>query len=219
MAHFAQLCGNQRHGFELFQRDQTGTQAVIHIVIVVGDLVGQIGDLRFQRGAAIVQEALAQLAQLGGVLRRAMLEDAFARFEAQVQSVECGIALFQLVHDAQRLQVVLESAIRFHAGVQRILPGMAERGVAEIVRQRDRFGQIFVQAQAPRDGARDLRHFDAVGQAGAKQVAFVIDEYLGLVFEAAKRAGMDDAIAVALEFAAPLRRILGYLPAARVAAR
>ena len=28
--------------------------------------------------------------------------------------------------------------------------------------------------------------------------------------------GMDDAVAVALEFAAPLRRALGYLPSARI---
>jgi hypothetical protein len=52
--------------------------------------------------------------------------------------------------------------------------------------------------------ARDLGHFDAVRQAGAKQVAFVIDEDLRLVLEAPKRRGMHDAIAVALELAAHL---------------
>jgi hypothetical protein len=52
-----------------------------------------------------------------------------------------------------------------------------------------------------------------VRQAGAKQVAFVIDEDLGLVFEAAKGGGMDDAIAVALEFAARLgARLRNALP-------
>jgi hypothetical protein len=70
--------------------------------------------------------------------------------------------------------------------------------------------------QAARDGAGDLRDFDAVGKAGAEQVAFVIHEYLGLVFEAAKRAGMDDAVAVALEFAAGIRRCFSNFPPARV---
>jgi hypothetical protein len=45
----------------------------------------------------------------------------------------------------------------------------------------------------------------------------VIDEYLRLVFETTKCAGMYDAVAVALELASPLRRIFGYLTAARIA--
>ena len=56
---------------------------------------------------------------------------------------------------------------------------------------------------------RDLRHFDRVGDPRAEQVAFVIDEHLRLVGQPPERAGMDDAIAVALEFAAILRRRLG----------
>jgi hypothetical protein len=87
---------------------------------------------------------------------------------------------------------------------------MAERGVPEVVRQGNRFGEVFVQAQTPRDGTRDLCDFDAVGKAGAKQIAFMIHKHLGLVFEATKSTGMDDAIAVTLEFATALRRGLGY---------
>jgi len=41
-----------------------------------------------------------------------------------------------------------------------------------------------------------------VGQSCAVQVAFVIDENLGLVYEAPKRCGVNDAIAVTLVFAA-----------------
>ena len=41
-----------------------------------------------------------------------------------------------------------------------------------------------------------------MGEARAVQIAFVIDEHLRLVFQAAERVGMDDAVAVALEFAA-----------------
>jgi hypothetical protein len=86
-----------------------------------------------------------------------------------------------------------------HAGIQRLLPGVAEWRVAQIVRQRHRLDQVLVQSQAPRDRAADLRDFDAVGEAGAEQIALVIDEDLGLVFEAAECTGMDDAVAVALE--------------------
>ena len=135
-----------------------------------------------------------------------MLEYAFAGFESQIQAVERGIALLQHVDHAQRLQIVLEAAVRFHAGVQRILPGVAERRVAEVMRQRDGFDQVFVEPQVARDRAADLRNLEAVRKPRAKQVAFVIDEYLGLVFEPAERGGMNDAVAVALKFAAPARR-------------
>src|SRR5574340_1197359 len=93
---------------------------------------------------------------------------------------------------------------------------MTEWRMPEVMRQGDRLGEVFVQMQAARDGTGDLRDFDAVGQASAEQVALVVHEHLGLVFEAAERAGMDDAVAVALEFAAAVRRGLGNPAAARI---
>src|ERR1700722_12401847 len=86
---------------------------------------------------------------------------------------------------------------------------MAEGRMTQIVRQGDRFGQRFVQCQRARDGATDLRDLERVGHAGAEQVALVVDEYLGLVSQAAKGTGVNDTVAVALEFAAVLRRRLG----------
>ena len=64
-----------------------------------------------------------------------MLEDAFARFEHQVQTIERAVALLERIDYAQALQVVLEAAVLFHAFVERVLPGVAERRVAEVVRQ------------------------------------------------------------------------------------
>ena len=54
-----------------------------------------------------------------------------------------------------------------------------------------------------------------MSEARAKQITFVIDEYLRLVFEPAKRRGMDDAVSVALEFRADLGRRLGKAATAR----
>jgi hypothetical protein len=171
-------------------------------VVVVGDLVGQVGDLRLQRRLLLVEKALADVAELFGIAERAVLEDALARLEGEVEPVEFGVAFFQQIDHAQRLQVVLEAAVLAHAGVQRILPGVAEGRVAEVVRQRHRFHQVLVQVQHSRDGAADLRHFQAVGEPRAEQVALVVDEHLGLVFQPAERGGMDDAVAVALELGA-----------------
>ena len=52
------------------------------------------------------------------------------------------------------------------------------------------------------DGAGDLRDFEGVGEAVAEVVGVAAGEDLGLGFEAAEGAGVDDAVAVALEVVA-----------------
>ena len=76
---------------------------------------------------------------------------------------------------------------------------MAEGRVAQIVGQRQRLGQVLVEPQRAGDGARDLRHLEAVGQARAVVVALVEHEHLRLVGEAPEGGGVHDAVAVALE--------------------
>ncbi len=87
--------------------------------------------------------------------------------------------------------------------------------MAQVVRQRQGLGQVFVQAQGAGDGAGDLRDLDAVGQPGAVEIAFVVDEDLGLVLQFSKRGAVDDAVAVALPGGPGWR--LGFVvqPAAR----
>ena len=137
-----------------------------------------------------------------------MLEDALAHLEREVQPGKLGVSLLELVDHAQRLQVVLEAAVLAHAFVERVLPGVTEWRVAEVVREADRLGQRFVEAQRARDGARDLRDLDRVREPRAVKIALVIHEHLRLVDEAPERVRMDDAIAIALEFAAKSRRRL-----------
>ncbi len=94
---------------------------------------------------------------------------------------------------------MLEATVITHALVERVLTGVAEGRMAEIVGEGDRLGQVLVQTQGARDGACDLRHLDGVGEARAEHVAFVIDEDLGLVLESPEGRGMNDAIAIALK--------------------
>ena len=82
--------------------------------------------------------------------------------------------------------------------------------MAQIVRQGDGFGQVFVQTQGAGDGAGDLRHFQRMRQAGAEMVFFGIDKDLRFVFQAAEGFGMQDAVAVALKGGAD--RIGGFGP-------
>src|SRR5688500_10115306 len=138
-----------------------------------------------------------------------MFVDAFARFKAQIQAIKCAVMFFQHIHDAQGLKIVLESAVVFHAVIERFLSCMTEWRMPQIMRQSNGFNQVFVKAQIAGNRAADLRDFETVRQARAEQVSLVIDENLGLVFEPPESGGMNDAIPVALERSAPLRRFFG----------
>ena len=184
-------------------------------MIVIGDLVGEIRELRLETGLLPLEKAFADIAQFARFRNRAVLEDALAALEGEVQAGELRIALLEFIDRAQRLQVVLEAAVLAHALVERVLARMPEGRVAQVVRQRDGFGQCLVQIQRARHRAADLRHLDRMSHARAIQIAFVIDEHLGLVGQATKSVGMDDAIAVALEFPAVFRRRLRKAAPAR----
>ena len=89
--------------------------------------------------------------------------------------------------------------------------------MAEVVRQGDGFGQVFVEAEAARDGAADLGDFQGMREAGAVMVVGLGDEDLRLVHQPAKRGGVDDAIAVALVEGAKRMGRFGMTPAAALA--
>ena len=183
-------------------------------MIVVRDGIGEVRELRLESRLRAIEESFAHVAEQPRVLRGAVLEHAFAAFEREIEPGELGVALFELIDDAQRLQVVLEAAVFAHAFVERVLAGVSERRVPEVVREADRLGERLVDVERARDGAPDLRDFERMRDARAVQIAFVIHEDLGLVDEAAKRIRMDDAVAIALKLGAKTRWRLGKTPAA-----
>ena len=105
-----------------------------------------------------------------------------------------------------------------HQPVQHGLALVAEGGMAEIMGQRDGLGQVVVEFERGGDVAGDGGDFDGVGQPGAQVVAGAVEKDLGLVFQTAKRAGVDHAVAVALVFGAPERAGLRVGASAGVAA-
>ncbi len=72
--------------------------------------------------------------------------------------------------------------------IERFLARMAERRVTQIVGQRHRFRQVFIGLKRPRQAARQLRHFQRMGQPGAVIIAFMLHKDLGLVLETAEGA-------------------------------
>ena len=121
------------------------------------------------------------------------------------------------VDDAQRVLVVAEAAAEAlaPAAVEHVLADVAERRVPEVVPEPDRLGEVLVEPQRARDGARDLRGLQRVGEPRAVVVALRRDEDLRLVLEPAERLAVHDPVAVALERRA--QRAVAP-PAARAAA-
>ena len=102
--------------------------------------------------------------------------------------------------DAQRVEIVVEAvAVLAHGGVERFFAGVAERRMADVVDQRQRFGEIDVEAERSGNGAGDLRDFEGVGEAVAEMIGIARGEDLRFGFEAAESARMDDAVAVTRE--------------------
>ena len=111
-----------------------------------------------------------------------------------------GVALLEVLDDAQRVEVVVEAeAVALEALVQGALAGVAEGRMADVVDQCQRLGEVFVEAERAGAGAGDLRDLDGVGQAAAEVVGGAAGEDLGLAREAAEGARLHDAFAVALE--------------------
>ena len=212
-----------RHLGKLGEGEEARAIAVVDVVIVVGNVVGESGGLCLDRWIGVKLEVLlGAIAEdrLGNWLRilpaeqrTVMLDQSFERLEGQVEAVEARIFPFELGHHAQRLGVVIEAALPGHRGIERALAGMAEGRVAEIVGERQRLGQILIDMKRAGDGAGDLRHFEAVGQPRAVMVAFVIDEDLRLVIQAAEGGRVQDAVAVAPVRRARRARWLGVQPA------
>src|SRR5260363_195108 len=129
-----------------------------------------------------------------------MFQNTFARFKAKIESVKTAVPLFEFIDHHQTLQIVFKAAVFAHACVERVLPGMAERRMTEIVRDR----------------TRNLRHFQAMREPGPEQIAFMIDKNLRFVFQPSERSAMNNPVTVTLEFGARPRGWLRPLPAARL---
>ena len=126
------------------------------------------------------------------------------------------IALFELLDDVQRVKIVIETiAVFAHAQIELLFAGVAEGRMADVVDQRQRFGEIGIEFQSAGDGAGNLRDFEGVGEAIAEMIGIARGENLRLGFQAAKRAGVNYAIAVAGVVVAVRMLRLGVAAAAR----
>ena len=163
---------------ELLGRDEVEVKAVVEVVAVVGDLVGEIGDLRFER-----RHGVALAAWLRRIVKARMLLQAFEHFKGKIQPREPRVNLLDRLHDAQALAVVIEAAVPLHQRIEQLLAAVAHGRVPEVVRERDGLGQVFIQPEGAGDRAADRGDLHGVGEPGAQMVAGAIQKDLRLVLE------------------------------------
>src|SRR5271169_3342493 len=154
---------------------------------------------------------------LGGDVVVRVLDDALAHLEGQVEAAEFGVAQFEVLDDAERLQIVVEELTMLaHQRIQRALTRVSKRRMPDVMHQRQGLDEIDDQVKRGGDGAGDLCDLHGVGEAGAKVVGVSAGENLRLVLKSTESAGVNDAVTVALEGIAVRMGRLGIAPPARV---
>ncbi len=191
---------------DLCEGEDAGAEAVVEVGGEVGDFVGEIDELRFER-RELAEEVVGELGMgAGGIVAR-VLDDAFADGEGEVEAAEGGRALFEPGDDAQGVEIVIEAeAVSVEGAVEGLFSGVAEGRMADVVGKGEGFGQLGIEAEGMGQGAGDLCDFEGVGEAAAEMIAGGIvgqaGEDLGFASEAAEGAGMEDAGGVSGEWRA-----------------
>jgi len=127
-----------------------------------------------------------------------VLDQTLQRFPSQVEPVETGVAVFQPGHQPKGMRIVIEAANVARGIIESFLACMAEGGMSQIVRKAEGLGEVFVDGQQTRNGPRNLRHFQRMGETRPVIIPLILDEDLGLVLQASKSGGMNDPIPVPL---------------------
>ena len=185
---------------ELDFGEETRLNAVIKVMAVIGDFIGEVGDLSLKAGIGKVELAVGRRRVAGGV----MFGEAFADFPSKIEAGEVRVFVFEELDDAEALTVVFEAAGLGHELVEGLLAFVAEGGVAEVVGKGDGFGKVFVEVEGLGEVSGNGGDFDGMGKACAKEAAGAVKEDLGFVAELAKRARVDDSVAVSLIAGSPV---------------
>ena len=165
--------------------DDPRPQRVVDVVVDVRDPVRDAYDLTFS-GTWIFLSC--------------MVTYPISDLERKVQSVAL---VLEMVYDAQGVFVVAEGASVGREGAgEGFFSCVTEGGVAEIVAERDRLREVFVEAESAGYGTGYLHHLKGVREACPEVVAVGGDEDLGLVHEPAEGLGVDNSVPVALEVVA-----------------
>jgi hypothetical protein len=176
--------------------DDSGTQRVVNIVIDIRYSVGKPHDLPFESfrllPCRVVEYPVAYL----------------------VCQVEPSAVVLYAIDDPQALLIMPESV--FRNIIERALSRVSKRRMSEVVTERYRFGQIFVEPQSFGNSACYLRYFESMRKTRPIMVALRRQKDLGLILKASERFTMDNTVSVARKFSPYRTRLLKGSPSARI---
>jgi hypothetical protein len=86
-----------------------------------------------------------------------------------------------------------------HHLVQRILAGMAEWGMSQIMSKRHGFDKVFIQTKSAGYCAGDTAYLKSMRQTGAVMIAFGAEKYLSFFHQPAKCLRVGHAVYIALK--------------------
>ena len=159
-------------------------------------------------------QVLLQFRSIPGRDVARVFDHAFPNRKREVETREPRVPLLKTLHDAQRMNVVVEIVSeRSHLMVQLLFPRVSEGRVPDVMRQRQRFREVLVETHRRGERACNLGDFHRVRQAIAEVVGESGAEDLRFIFQPPKSPRMDDAVAVALKVVPVRMRLLGIAPA------
>jgi hypothetical protein len=111
-----------------------------------------------------------------------------------------GVTLFEVLDDAQRVKVVVEAPpMTLEAAIQCALTGVPKWRMADVVNQRKRLRQIFVQAKSRGNSPGDLRNLNRMSQSAAEVIGRPTGKYLRLPRKAPEGTSLHNTLAITLE--------------------
>ena len=158
--------------------DTLDTNVTGYVVVLVATLLLGIAEVLYDNTAQTIMPSLVDEDQLEKANGRLWSTE-------QVMNTLAGPALGAAL-------LVVSFALPF--GVDALTFALSRK-----LRERNGLGQILVETQGTCNRPGDLRNLQRVGQSGTVVVALMLDEYLGLVFQPAERAGVNDPVPVPLE--------------------
>src|ERR1700733_2241784 len=179
--------------------EQPGFDAIVQVRGEIGDLVGKIDQLRFERRAQ-VEKIFGELRMRVRAVVARVFDDALANAKREIESAMRGIPLLEVLDDSQGMKIVVEAAaVTAQAAVESALSRVAKGWMADIVNQCERFGKILVEAERAGGSACYLCDLNGMGQAASEMVRGAAGEDLRLTSQAAEGARLHDAFTITLE--------------------
>ncbi len=168
--------------------EMAGLDTIVEVGGEVGDLIGEVDDLGFER-RALVEEVWSEFRVVSDPIVARVLDDSFPRAKCQIEAAMTCIPLLEAFHNPECVQVVIEAkTVRLQATVQSAFASVPKGRMADIVNQGECLHEIDVQAERGGDLTRYLGDLNGMSEPAPEVIGGAAGEDLGLSSETPKRS-------------------------------